>query len=127
MGNRLLSIEELFARYKRGENLFDITIDKWKRIKDSLDASEDLSDLVYIIKCARTGGAFCLEYQEYCLICPLERWCRDPEGTYQTIVKLMYLYASSGNRELKQQTLRHIDKFLEELQEYKNELQRMLH
>jgi hypothetical protein len=127
MMNRLLSFQEIVARYRRGENLFDITIEKWTGIKDSLHALEELSELGIIIKSARTGGAFCLEYQEDCLICPLEKWCKDPEGTYQTIVKLMYLYASSGHKEWKHQILKYIEKFLEELEEYKEEFRRRLH
>jgi len=126
MKNRLLTFQDIVARYRRGENLFDITIEKWAGIKDSFHALEELSELGPIIRSARSGGAFCLEYQESCLICPLERGCRDQEGTYQTIVKLMYLYASSGHREFKNQTIRHIDKFLEELEEYKEEFRRRL-
>jgi hypothetical protein len=127
MSSRLLSIQEIVARYRRGDNLFDITIEKWRGIKNSLNSLEALSELVPIIKSARTGGAFCLEYQENCLICPLEKWCKDPEGTYQTIVKLLYLYASSGHKEWKEQTIRHIDRFLEDLEEYKDEFRRRLH
>jgi hypothetical protein len=126
MKNRLLTFQDIVTRYRRGENLFDITIKKWSGIKDSFHAVEELSELGPIIRSARSGGAFCLEYQESCLICPLERWCKDEEGTYQTIVKLMYLYASSGQKEFKHQTLRHIDKFLEELEEYKEEFRRRL-
>jgi hypothetical protein len=126
MKSRLLTFQDIVARYRRGENLFDITIDKWTGIKDSFHAAEQMSELGPIIRSARSGGAFCLEYQESCLICPLERWCRDQEGTYQTIVKLMYLYASSGHQEFKNQTIRHIDKFLEELEEYKEEFRRRL-
>jgi hypothetical protein len=123
----MLTLQEIVSRYRRGENLFDITIEKWKGIKDSLRSLEELSDLGPIIKSVRMGGAFCLEYQENCLICPLEGACKDPQGTYQTIVKLMYLYASSGQTELKDQTLKYIEKFLEELTEYKEEFQQRLH
>lgn len=127
MSNRLLSLHEITARYRRGENLFDITIEKWAGIRDSLDSLEELSDLSPIIKSARTGGAFCLEFQEDCLICPLEKWCKDPQGTYQTIVKLMYIYASSGQKEYKNQIEKHVEKFLEELEEYREEFRRRLH
>ena len=127
MSNRLLSLQEITARYRRGENLFDITIEKWAGIKDSLNGLEELTELSPIIRSARTGGAFCLEFQEDCLICPLEKWCKDPQGTYQTIVKLMYLYASSGHKEFKSQILKHIEKFLEELEDYKEEFRRRLH
>ena len=127
MSNRLLSFQEIVARHRRGENLFDITIEKWMGIKNTLSTLEKMSKLNPIIKSARTGGAFCLEYQENCLICPLEKWCKDPQGTYQTIVKLMYLYASSGQKEFKNQIIKHIEKFLEELEDYKEEFRRRLH
>lgn len=127
MNKRLLSFQDILARYRRGENLFDITIEKWTRIKGSLSSPEGMSELGAIIKCARSGGAFCLEYQDNCLICPLEKWCKDPEGTYQSIIKLLYLYTTSGQKEVKQQTLTYIEKFIEDLEEYKEEFRRRLH
>ena len=68
-----------------------------------------------------------MEYQEDCLICPLEKWCKDPEGIYQTIVKLLYLYASSGHKEIKNQIVKYIEHFLEELEDYREEFRRRLH
>jgi hypothetical protein len=127
MGQRLMTLQVIVARVKRGENLFDITIEKWKRIKDAIISMEEVSEVEAIIDCARMGGAFCLEYQENCLICPIEKWCKDPQGIYQTIVKLMYIYASSGQKGLKQLTVKHIEKFLEEMQECKEEFRRRLH
>jgi len=122
-----LTFQEIVARFKKGENLFDITIEKWMRIKESLLSLEEISELGPIIESARMGGAFCLEYQENCLICPIEKWCKDPQGTYQTIVKLMYMYAASGQKGYKEQALRHIEKFLEEMEECKEEFRRRLH
>jgi hypothetical protein len=126
MKQRLLSFQEIVARYRNGESLFDITIDKWTGIKDSFFALKALSEIGPIVKSARTGGAFCLEYLDNCLICPLERWCKDPQSSYQTIVKLMYLYASSGHQDLKHQTIKHMERFLEELEEYKEEFRSRL-
>ena len=68
MSSSLLSIQEIVTRYRRGDNLFDITIEKWRGIKQSLNSLQELPELGPIIKSARTGGAFCLEYQENCLI-----------------------------------------------------------
>ena len=127
MKQQLLSFQEIVARYRRGENLFDITIEKWTGIKDSFRSLEQLAEVGPIIKSARSGGAFCLEYLDNCLICPLERWCKDPQSTYQTIIKLMYLYASSGHKDLKQRTVKHVEMFLEELEEYKEEFRSRLH
>ncbi len=127
MGAKLLTSQEIVERFRQGMNLFDITIEKWVGIRDSLISLEKITELGPIIRSARTGGAFCLEYQENCLICPLEKWCKDPHGTYQTIVKLMYLYAASGQKTYREQAIRHIEKFLEEMEEYKEEFRRRLH
>jgi hypothetical protein len=127
MKQRLLSFQEIVARYRRGENLFDITIEKWMAIKNSLSSLEALAEITPLIKSARSGGAFCLEYLDNCIICPLERWCKDPQSTYQTIIKLMYLYASSGHKDLKERTVKHLERFLEELEEYKEEFRSRLH
>lgn len=127
MGSELLTFQDIVARYRSGENLFDITIEKWMRIKKSLLSLEKMSDVGPIIESARMGGAFCLEYQEQCVICPIEKWCKDPQGTYQTIVKLIYLYAASDQNGYREQALRLIDNFLKEMEECKEEFRRRLH
>ena len=127
MAASLLTLQEIVTRFRKGGNLFDITIEKWKRIRECLVSLEQDSDVGPIIESSRTGGAFCLEYQEDCLICPIEKWCKDPHGTYQTIVKLMYMYAADGHEGYKEQALRHIEKFLEEMEECKEEFRRRLH
>ncbi len=123
----MLTFQEIVERFRRGESLFDITIEKWTRIKESLLALEAMPELGPIIESARMGGAFCLEHQENCLICPIEKLCKDPYGTYQTIVKLVYMYAATGQREFKELALKHIEKFLEEMEECKEEFRRRLH
>jgi len=123
----LMTVEEMVRHYKRGENLFAITIKKWERIRDSVSAVKKTGDMGPIIESARTGGAFCLEYRDNCLLCPIQPWCRNPKGTYQTAVRLMYMYAASGQRRYKEQARRHINQFLDEMREYWQESQRRLH
>ena len=115
---RLLSFQDIVERFQKGENLFDITIEKWRRIRKSLsEAGKD--ELQPILENARMGGPFCLEYNQQCNLCPINRWCRDPNGRYQNIMRSLYMYASSGDYYFKQQALKEIDKFLEEIKQYK--------
>jgi len=56
MGTRLLTFQEIVERFRKGGNLFDITIEKWMRIKESLLSLEEMSELGPIIESARMGG-----------------------------------------------------------------------
>lgn len=125
MGERLLSFRDIVERFKRGEDLFDITIEKWKRIRNSLSeaAREELQP---ILENARMGGPFCLEYNQQCNLCPLNRWCRDPNGRYQNIMRFLYMYASSGDYHFKQQALKEIDRFVEEIGDHKKTVKQRL-
>ena len=117
-GERLLSFRDIVERFQRGEDLFDITIEKWKRIKRSL--SEAASDeLQPILDNARMGGPFCLEYNQQCNLCPIHKWCRDPNGRYQNIMRSLYMFATSGDYYFKQQALKEIEQFLDEMEDHK--------
>ena len=91
-----------------------------------MSAVESTGDMAAIIESARTGGAFCLEYRENCLLCPIQMWCRNPTGAYQTAVRLMYMFATSGQQRYKEQARRHINQFLDEMRQYWQESQRRL-
>jgi len=123
---RLLSFQEIVEMFQRGENLFDITIEKWERIRRSLAEAKDRRDMIPILENARTGGAFCLEYQNNCPLCPIQKWCRPPEGRYQNIMRFLYMFATSGELYFKEQAEREIDRFLNEMRKFKEELHQRL-
>lgn len=123
---RLLSFQEIVDRVRRGENLFDITIDKWRRIKNSLHRVGELREMVPILANARMSGAFCLEYDQSCPLCPIQKWCRDPEGRYQNIMRSLYMFAASGERHFKEQAIKEIDRFLSEMEQYREEVRQRL-
>ncbi len=115
---RLLSFQDIVERFRKGENLFDITIEKWRRIRNFL-SKKGREDMPAILENARMGGPFCLEFNQQCSLCPLISWCRDPNGFYQNVMRYLYMYASTGDYYYKQRAIKEIDKFLEEIRQYK--------
>lgn len=118
---KLMSFQEVVERFQRGENLFDITIEKWKRIRAFL-AEKGREHVPTVLENARLGGPFCLEFNQQCNFCPIRQWCRDPEGFYQNVMRYLYLYASTGDLYYKQRAIKEIDRFLEEIRQYKQEI-----
>lgn len=115
---KLLSLQEIVEKFQKGENLFDITIEKWRRIRNFL--KEKGKEVVPIIlDNARTGGPFCLEFNQQCSLCIIKQWCRDPNGFYQNVMRYLYMYASTGDYYYKQRAIKEIDKFIEEISKFK--------
>ena len=69
MGN-LLTFKEIITRYKRGENTFDLSLEKWVRIRESLKNALTVSHFKEILEAAVIKAPFCLENQDNCVICP---------------------------------------------------------
>ena len=111
-GERLLSFRDVVGRFQRGEDLFDITIEKWKRIKRSL--SEAASDeLQPILDNARMGGLSCLEFNQQCNLCPIQKWCRDPNARSQHNMRSLYLFTTRGDFYCKSQAFPETETFLD--------------
>jgi len=116
----LLSFQEIVERSQKGENLFDIAFEKWKRIRNCL-FEKGKEELPAILENARMVGPFCVEFNFQCSLCPITHWCRDTNGFYQNIMRYLYLYGSTGDYYYKQRAIKEIDKFLEELSRFKQD------
>jgi hypothetical protein len=77
----LVTYQEIVARYETGENAFDLTLEKWVRIRESLEKAFTLSHFKEILDAAVIKVPLCLEYRYNCALCPLEGVCsKGPAG-----------------------------------------------
>jgi hypothetical protein len=73
---QLMTISEMRDRYKKKEDPFDLTIEKWIRIRRFLDTASTVSDFNNLFQAANVAIPFCFEYQPRdCAGCPLEKMC----------------------------------------------------
>jgi len=79
--SQLMTILEMQERYQKKENSFDLTLEKWIRIRQFLDTASTLGDFKELFQAANIPAPFCYEYQiKDCLGCPLEKICGRGKG-----------------------------------------------
>jgi len=121
---QLMTISEMVERYKNKEDSFDVTIEKWIRIKSFLDTASTLSDFKELFKAANIAIPFCFVYQiKECLGCPLEKICGRGNG--EKLLRVMKLIQThllailAGNTLSKEPLISEIDGLLLELEKLK--------
>jgi hypothetical protein len=96
MGN-LASFQELVVRYERGENAFDLTLEKWVRIREFLKSASTMPQFREIMQAAAIKVPLCLENQDNCAICPLKAICsRGNEGSFGKFMWAIQAYCIAG-------------------------------
>ena len=117
----LMSFSEIQRRYQNKENPFDLTIEKWIRIRQFAYTASTLSDYRALFQAANVAVPFCVEYQrKNCLGCPLEKICGPGKG--EKLLKVMKLIQTqrlailAGNRFSKASLPSEIDGLLMELE-----------
>lgn len=117
---QLMTISEMRGRYKKKEDPFDLTIEKWIRIRHFLDTASTVSDFKNLFQAANVAIPFCFEYQmKGCLGCPLGKICGRGKGKrLLKVVRLMQLHLFAilaGNTLVKEPLISEIDDLLMEL------------
>jgi len=121
MGN-LLTFKEIITRYSRGENGFDLTLDKWVRIRGSLNSALTLSHFKEILEASVIKTPFCVENQDNCAICPLMAICsRGHEGSFGKFIRAVQAYCIAGDILPKSTLLGLADQIISELESCKRE------
>jgi len=123
---QLMTISEIRDRFTRREDPFDLTIEKWVRIREYLDNASTLSSFEELLQAANTAVPFCFEYQiKDCLGCPLEKTCARGEGeNFLKVMSLIQLHVFAilaGNMLAKDPLISEIDGLLRELEMLKAE------
>ncbi len=126
MGN-LLTFKHIITRYKRGENAFDLTLEKWVRIRESLKSALTTSDFKEILEAAVIKVPLCFENQDNCAICSLKAICsRGYEGPFGKFIRAVQAYCIAGDILPKSTLLDLADQIISELESCKREfLQRL--
>ena len=121
MGN-LLTFKEIITRYSRGENAFDLTLEKWVRIRESLKNALTLSHFKEILEAAVIKVPLCLENQDNCAICPLQCICsRAHEGSFGKFIRAVQACCIAGDILPKSTVLGLADQIISELESCKRE------
>jgi hypothetical protein len=92
MGN-LVTFQEIVTRYEAGENAFDLTGEKWVRIRESLEKTFTLSHFKEILDAASIKVPLCLQYKDNCALCPLWTVCgKGQEGSFGKFIRAIQAY-----------------------------------
>jgi len=121
----LMTISEMIDRYNGKEDPFDLTIEKWKRIRQSADAASNLKNFQELFQAANVAVPFCFLYQSQdCEGCPLADVCaRGKQGRLLKVMKLIQLQILAilaGNLTPKEPLRSEIDGLLNDLESAKS-------
>ena len=94
----LVTFQEILARYQAGENAFDLTLEKWVRIRRSVEKAFALQHFREILDGAVIKVPLCFEYRDNCSICPLHGICsRGQDGSFGKFVRALQAYCIAGD------------------------------
>ncbi len=120
----LMTISEMRDRHEKKEDPFDLTIEKWIRIRQFLDTASTVSDFNELFEAANVAIPFCFEYQpKRCIGCPLEEICGRGRGErllkVMRLLQIHVLAILAGNMLRKESLISHVDDLLMELKTIK--------
>jgi hypothetical protein len=119
---KLVSFREIVTRYEAGENAFDLSVEKWVRIREYLESALSLSEFREILEAASIKVPLCLEYNDNCAICPLGAVCgKGQEGSFGKFIRAIQAYCIAGDLLPKSRLLALADQLLSELKACKRE------
>ena len=124
--SQLMTFSEMQERYQEREDPFDLTIEKWIRIRSFVDTASTLNDYQALLQAANVAVPFCFEYQiKACSGCPLENICGRGRG--EKLLRVMkriqthVLAILAGNTLPKEPLITEINSLITELKELKRE------
>ncbi len=124
---RLMSFKELIARVNKGDDPFELNIEKWERIKNVLKSEPDEQEVLAVFQSAQTKVAFCFEFEEECDECPLYDVCQDEESPYRSVVEKLYLHLVTAVPLNTTEVISNIDMLLDEIRRTEQQLKTGLH
>lgn len=127
--SQLMTILEMQERHQKKENSFDLTLEKWIRIRQFLDTASTLGDFKELSQAANIPVPFCYEYQiKDCLGCPLEKICGRGKGEkFFKVMRIIQAYVLAADMLPKEPLTSEIDDFLMELEMVKAKSKGMVH
>lgn len=127
--SQLMTVFEMQDRYQRKEDSFDLSVEKWIRIRQFLDTDLTLSDFKELFQAANVPIPFCFEYQtKDCQGCPLEEICGQGRGEkFVKVMRIIQAYVLAGDMLPKEPLISGIDDFLMELEMLRAKSKGMVH
>jgi len=127
--SQLITIQEMRDRFQKRDDPFDLTIEKWVRIRKFLETAMNLSDFQELLQGATVAVPFCFEYQANgCFGCPLEKICARGRGErFLKVMRLIQAYTIAGDMLPKERLISEIDDFIIELQMIRSKHKGIIH
>jgi hypothetical protein len=127
--SQLMSVSEMQERSQGEEDPFDLTLEKWTRIRRALDSSITLSDFHTVFNAAAIPTPFCYRYQaQGCVDCPLEGICaRGRAEKFIRVMRIIQAYVLAGDVLPKETLLSEVDTFVLELETVKAKTRGTIH
>ena len=117
----LLGLGEMEQRHKKGEDPFDLAIEKWMRIKDFLLEKADPERYKEAYQCGLSKVIFCLDYKSYCHLCPLSSACLNHESLYYQIMRHLHVYSLVGTLLPLGPVIELIEKYIIDMRSYRQD------
>ena len=124
---KLLDLEEMERRHTKGEDPFDLAIEKWVRIREYLLEKTDPARFREAFHCGSTKITFCLDYKDHCPLCPLEGICFDSQSLYYQIMRYLQVYSLAGALLPRAPLLELIESYIRNLRSYSEQWRRKSH
>jgi hypothetical protein len=123
-----MSFSEIQRRYENKEDPFELTMEKWIRIRQFADTAQTLGYFQQLLDASNVAVPFCFEYQgKDCFGCPLESLCGPGRGEklfkVMKLIQTHYLAILAGNTVPKGPLIEQIEELMEQLQRLKLEAQ----
>lgn len=121
---QLMTVSEMRDRWQKREDPFDLTIEKWNRIRHFVDSASTVTDFNDLLRAANVAVPFCFQYQvRGCTGCPLETICgQGRAGKLVKVMKLLQFYGYAilaGNVPLKESLFSEVDGLITEVKTIK--------
>lgn len=124
----LMTFEETVERYEGGGNAFDLTIEKWERIRQAIGCAHSIPHFVLIAQGASIKVALCVEFNDTCHLCPLESICHSGiEGPFATLMRVIQAYCVAGDILPQSTLLNLVDQLIADLTEQKEAYMKLRH
>jgi hypothetical protein len=113
----LLTFPEMNRRLEKKEDPFDLTVEKWTRIRKFSEIAESDVDFESIFDASGMIVPFCIIHQRNCKECPLLEICGYGTGKkFDRIMRVITAYLKAGDVLPKETLLSELDAFISELE-----------
>jgi len=113
----LMFVPEMKERSERGEDPFDLTIEKWTRIREFSEGVKSEEDFEMMGEAAGLIVPFCIIHKRICKECPLVEICENGEGEkFERVMRIITAYSVAGNLLPREILFSELDSFIVELE-----------